>query len=34
MVRLRILYRMSDIIREYQTAYDLKQLSLFDFIPE
>lgn len=29
-----ILYRMSDIIREYQTAYDLKQLSLFDFIPE
>lgn len=29
-----ILYRMSDIIQEYQTAYDLKQLSLFDFISE
>lgn len=27
-----ILYRMSDIIREYKKVYNLKQLSLFDFI--
>ena len=29
-----ILYCMSDIIREYQRKYDLKQLSLFDFSSE